>query len=135
MYPPLQPQFLAKGEPLPTTLQRYWQSPADLTFLRHDTLVKGDGSVITQVRTLVLLASFTFSLTRSCSWSQAFVSGGTEHDWFAATNASVLSTASVGYPGALPNVAQIIPPEARSGAPGTSNSFRGTRSRASKSRH
>ena len=115
MYPPLEPQFLAKGEPLPTTLQRYWQSSANLTFLRHDTLVKGDGSVITQVRSLVLFVYFHFSLTLSSSWSQAFVSGGTEHDWFASTNASVLSTASVGYPGALPNVAQIIPPEARSG--------------------
>lgn len=92
LVPPLEPQFLANDEPLQTTLQRYWQSPAELKFLRHDTLVKGDGSLITQV----------------------FISGGNSYDWFV-NDTSVPLMPSNAYPGAFPNVAQIIPPEARSG--------------------
>jgi hypothetical protein len=60
VYPPLEPQFIANGEFFPTTLSRYWQSPADITFLRHDTIGKPGGSLITQV----------------------FASGGPAYDWF-----------------------------------------------------
>ena len=50
MFPTLEPQFLSNGEVLATTLQRYWQTPADLKFYRHDTFAKEGGSLITQVR-------------------------------------------------------------------------------------
>lgn len=59
--PPLEPQFIAKDEPLETTLQRYWQSPAELTFSRYDTLVKGDGSIITQVCNAFVSCAFSRS--------------------------------------------------------------------------
>ncbi|EEH51064.1 uncharacterized protein MICPUCDRAFT_54765 [Micromonas pusilla CCMP1545] len=89
VYPPLEPQFIANGEFFPTTLSRYWQSPADITFLRHDTIGKPGGSLITQV----------------------FASGGPAYDWF--RNESTVNDLS--WPGFLPNVAQIIPPETRAG--------------------
>ena len=50
LFPTLEPQFLSNGEVLATTLQRYWQTPADLKFYRHDTFAKEGGSLITQVR-------------------------------------------------------------------------------------
>ena len=50
VFPTLEPQFLSNGEVLATTLQRYWQTPADLKFYRHDTFAKKGGSLITQVR-------------------------------------------------------------------------------------
>lgn len=50
VFPTLEPQFLSNGEVLATTLQRYWQTPADLKFYRRDTFAKKGGSLITQVR-------------------------------------------------------------------------------------
>lgn len=43
-----------------------------------------------------------------------FISGGNTFDWFG-NDTAFPSIASNAYPGAFPNVAQIIPPEARSG--------------------
>jgi len=96
-FPPLEPQLLSNEESLPTTLSRYWQSPAELTFLRHDTIVKLGGALVTQV----------------------FISGGQSYEWF--PNETGPSAVGEGknfgpsWPGYLPNTCQIIPPETRSG--------------------
>ena len=50
VFPPLEPQFISNGERLPSTISRYWQSSADLTFYRRDASAKaGFGSLISQV--------------------------------------------------------------------------------------
>ena len=102
VYPPLEPQYVSNQEVFPTTLTRYWQSPATVQFLRHDTFdskVTGGGSLITQV----------------------FVSGGVANEasfWNGTDRIDSVQLVNGGddsYPGNRPNVAQIIPPETRTG--------------------
>lgn len=49
VFPPLEPQFISNQEIIPTTVSRYWQTPAELSFFRHDTAAKRGGSLVTQV--------------------------------------------------------------------------------------
>ena len=102
VYPPLEPQYVSNQEVFPTVLTRYWQSPAAVQFLRHDTFdskVSGGGSLITQV----------------------FVSGGVANEasfWNGTDQIDSVQLVNGGddsYPGNRPNVAQIIPPETRTG--------------------
>ena len=99
VFPPLEPQFISNGERFPTTISRYWQSPADLTFYRHDVKAKAGGSLITQV----FVSGFPAGVS---SWS---------FDGRSTNETNRVGGGVSFWPGALPNTAQIIPPDTRSG--------------------
>lgn len=117
-------------------MSRYWQSTADLTFLRHDTRAKTDGSLVTQVslRSALLTSLQPILLEQQlhrCSFLEGKAPNGSGKQssghccahacisfpmsaYRDETNQNV--TQEVPYwPGFIPNTAQIIPPETRSG--------------------
>ena len=121
VYPPLEPQYVSNQEVFPTVLTRYWQSPAAVQFLRYDTFdskVPGGGEfLLISIRAISMTTCFgTGSLI-----TQVFVSGGVANEasfWNGTDQIDSVQLVNGGddsYPGNRPNVAQIIPPETRTG--------------------
>ena len=121
VYPPLEPQYVSNQEVFPTVLTRYWQSPAAVQFLRHDTFdskVSGGGEFLfISIRAIRL----TRVLSTGSLITQVFVSGGVANEasfWNGTDQIDSVQLVNGGddsYPGNRPNVAQIIPPETRTG--------------------
>ena len=111
VYAPLEPQYISNAEVFPTTLSRYWQSPANLQFLRHDSYAKLGGSLITQVFCFRWRHKSSGVLVRRCS-NLPCRTGLTIR---ARRNETQDFQHGNMYPGNQPNVAQIIPPDTRTG--------------------
>ena len=121
VYPPLEHQYVSNQEVFPTVLTRYWQSPAAVQFLRHDTFdskVSGGGEFLfISIRAIRL----TRVLSTGSLITQVFVSGGVANEasfWNGTDQIYSVQLVNGGddsYPGKRPNVAQIIPPETRTG--------------------
>ena len=121
VYPPLEPQYVSNQEVFPTVLTRYWQSPAAVQFLRYDTFdskVSGGGEFLfISIRAIRL----TRVLSTGSLITQVLVSGGVANEasfWNGTDQIDSVQLVNGGdgsYPGNRPNVAQIIPPETRTG--------------------